>query len=130
MFIDLKSAFDSVEHRILRDMIISDERLPSWFKSFVFKIYKNTWITPTIMSEDLVKNESVKVNKGVIQGGSLSPWLFIYFIDPLIPQLVKETGDLDKVHLFADDIMIITSSKDETMRVIRIIEKFAQLNCL
>jgi hypothetical protein len=65
--------------------------------------------------------QAVKVNRGVIQGGSLSPWLFIYFIDDLIATLVKETGSNDKVHLFADDIMVVSSSKDETARVIGVV---------
>ena len=39
-------------------------------------------------------------------------------------KLAAETGSSDRVHLFADDIMVITSSKDETKRIIRIVEQF------
>jgi hypothetical protein len=52
----------------------------------------------------------------------LSPWLFIYFIDDLIKDLINVTKDNDSVHFFADDIMVIASSKDETARVIKSVE--------
>ncbi len=64
----------------------------------------------------------MQVNKGVLQGGSLSPFLFIYYINDLIKILIAETKETDRVHFFADDVMVISSSKDEATRLIKIIE--------
>ena len=50
VFVDLKSAFDSVSHEILSRLIFNDDQLPTWFKGFVFKIYGNSFITPTYRS--------------------------------------------------------------------------------
>jgi hypothetical protein len=66
IYFDLKSAFDTVDHAILREKLVSDVRLPSWFKSFIFKVYGNTYITPTLSSIRIAKYESVKVNRGVV----------------------------------------------------------------
>lgn len=67
---------------------------------------------------------AVKVNIGVLQGGSLSPFLFIYYIDGLIKELTREVGNPDSVHFFADDVMVISVSKDETTKLIRLIESW------
>jgi hypothetical protein len=66
LFVDLKSAFDSVDHNILSTIIREDAYLPSWVKNFVYKIYGNSFITPVIQSNDGFQELYVRVNRGVL----------------------------------------------------------------
>jgi hypothetical protein len=66
----------------------------------------------------------VKVNKGLLQGSTLSPFLFNLFINELASGLIDIVGNQDNVHFYADDILVLSASKDETAKVLKKIEEW------
>ena len=76
---DLKSAFDNVPHDILFERKLVDFGVNQELINTIEWLYTQT----CIKSGDY----NVKIGKGVIQGGVLSPTLFINMIDDLIGKL-------------------------------------------
>ena len=80
MYIDLKSAFDSVDHKILfrkmRRLGIDQNLIQT-----IEWLYNQT--------QFLVGEERVEIGRGVIQGGVLSPTLFIIMFNDLMVELKR-----------------------------------------
>ena len=99
IYIDLSSAFDSVDHRILLKKLLDKGLSPcfvKWFDSYLtcrsFKVkVNNTYSEPGF------------IYKGVPQGSSLGTLLFTIFIDDL-PTLCENLGV--QILLYADDIKL------------------------
>lgn len=117
-FIDMEKAFDRVPRakiwKCLRKREVSN-KLIKVAKS-LYKRTRNCVISKNLKSEPFITNE------GVRQGGSLSPLLFIIFMDEII-KIAKQRlrpfyvgyRNLERVNLsecaFADDIAIIAGSE-------------------
>ena len=101
--IDLKKAFDTVDHEILCQKLehygVVGKEL-SWFKSYL----SNRKQYCRINGVDSNVND---INVGVPQGSCLGPLLFLLYINDL-PCIVKSS----KVSMYADDTSIYHSSKD------------------
>ena len=101
--IDLKKAFDTVDHEILCQKLehyrVVGKEL-SWFKSYL----SNRKQYCRINGVDSNVND---INVGVPQGSCLGPLLFLLYINDL-PCIVKSS----KVSMYADDTSIHHSSKD------------------
>jgi hypothetical protein len=67
----------------------------------------------------------INVNKGVLQGGILSPWLFNIYIDDLITSLKDISFD---VLAYADDIAVICRNREELEKVIDLLEEWSNVN--
>ena len=67
----------------------------------------------------------VKIGKGVIQGGVLSPTLFIIMIDDLINEL-ERNGNTPFV--FADDLSTVQEGIEKTKEAIKIIDEWTERN--
>ena len=112
----MKSAFDSVDHEILfekmRKLGITNELINS-----IRWMYKQTkfW----------VNDKEVDIGTGVIQGGVLSPTLFLIMFNDLIDKLDKEGI---KVFAYADDLASIGYGEYKLSRAIRMIERWAEEN--
>ena len=68
---------------------------------------------------------SIKVNKGILQGSTLSHFLFNIYIDVLICTLKNSVHD---VFAYADDIAVISKSQKELDKALNIIELWYMAN--
>ena len=102
VYLDLKKAFDTVNHKILLSKLnhygirgIAND----WFKSFLANRTQYTNINGS-------NSNSEKVMYGVPQGSVLGPLLFIIFIND-----VNVSINSSKVHHFADDTNLLLINK-------------------
>ena len=102
VFIDLKKAFDTVDHVILlgklKSLGLRSKNL-EWFHSYLSSRYQKTVIGQA-------SSPARKVSVGVPQGSILGPLLFAIYINEL-PKVLRNTT----VTLFADDTAIYCSSQ-------------------
>uniref|UniRef100_A0A8C6KGR8 Reverse transcriptase domain-containing protein n=1 Tax=Nothobranchius furzeri TaxID=105023 RepID=A0A8C6KGR8_NOTFU len=97
LFIDLSKAFDTVDHAILINRLISlglSEHSVAWFSNYL------TNRTQCVKCEDLCSDFGA-VQRGVPQGSVLGPLLFILYINDL-GQNIKDAN----IHFYADDTII------------------------
>ena len=103
VFIDLKKAFDTVNHNILIDKLESygiDGTELQWFKSYMSERTQKVDFVGTL-------SEKMSIDIGVPQGSILGPLLFILFVNDI--QSVVEGSQID---LYADDTTIQSADKD------------------
>ena len=103
VFIDLKKAFDTVDHNILLDKlnhygfrgIIND-----WFSSYLNNRMQSTQIGPYISNK-------ANVSYGIPQGSVLGPLLFLLYVND-----IHQCSNKLKFYLFADDTNILYADKN------------------
>ena len=107
IFIDLKKAFDSLDHNILLSKLLHyGFRGPchAWISDYLSSRSQSVFIDGTLSSSRLIKF-------GVPQGSILGPLLFILFINDIV-----SSSSILKFLLFADDTNLMYShSNIETL---------------
>ena len=106
-----------------------DNKIPELIVSSL-KEYYNT--SQAIVRNSEEESDLFKTTIGVKQGGPLSPLLFAMYVDDLIERVEKmNTGPrlgeliLDII-LYADDILLIASSKEELQKKIDIVSQYGR----
>ena len=105
IFIDLKKAFDTINHSILIDKL----------KNYGIRGIASTWLTSYLSNRkqyveyNNVKSNIQAVRCGILQGSILGPSLFVLYINDLC-----NASDLLELILFADDTNIFFKAKDYT----------------
>ena len=102
-FIDLRKAFDTVNHEILIDklrVIGASSITLKWFKSYLSNRIQR-------VSYNEVVSDALPISTGVPQGSILGPLLFLIFIND-IPNVIKH----GKISMYADDTTLYVSDKD------------------
>ena len=103
IFIDLKKAFDTVDHDILIKKLKHygiDNRELSWFKSYLENRSQTVNVNSTL-------SDFQPINIGIPQGSILGPLLFIIFVNCL-PCVVQEC----KTVMYADDTSLMYKAKN------------------
>lgn len=107
VFIDIKSAFDVVDHSILVDML--DRRLCA---RPVLRLLVS--LTMADVDSRVLVNGRVSApfrrTRGLLQGSPLSPLLFNVYIDGLVRELNGDEEDEDLALFYADDGVVLASS--------------------
>ncbi len=105
VFVDLKKAFDTVDHDILCEKLqiygVQQQEL-TWFRSYLYN--RKQFCKVNGISSDL---EDIEV--GVPQGSCLGPLLFLLYINDL-PQAVRGST----VSMYADDTSLCHQASDIT----------------
>ena len=118
LFIDLKNAYDKVDHRRLFNKL-SELGINKEIIGTIKLIYSRAKLK---ISNN---NESINVNNGVLQGSLISPMLFDLYINDLIDELDKNACD---VLAYADDLCVLCEGRSQLINAIHIIDKWSKLN--
>ena len=111
-FVDVKKAFDSVNHVILMDKLASCG-IPAIYVNLIAFWYDNQYVRVRYMSQ---YSSEWKIDSGVRQGGILSGLLFAFYIN----QLVNDISNMNvgctfgilrsNIIAYADDLVILAPS--------------------
>ena len=129
-WIDVKKAFDSVDHNYLIKCIES-YNFPKWIKDFL-KTTISRWLLDIRAGKEEILLK--RVERGILQGDSLSPLLFVLCMDPLSRKLntmhqkvcIKtEAGFYTTNHLlFIDDLKLLAEDETSLSAMVEETKKF------
>ena len=108
VFIDLRKAFDTVDHQILLEklMLYGVQQCElSWFKSYLTNCKQFCMINGT-------ESDIGDIDIGIPQGSCLGPLLFILYISDL-PQAIKQST----ISMYADDTSLCYQSSNMTQLI-------------
>lgn len=122
-FMDLKKAFDEVNHKKLLQ-VLRNQGAPEDFLNL---------LEPMLTCRKMeLCGESIHIMKGTPQGCPISPILFVYFINPLLKRLQEECQGLpfsDNLFYtclaFADDLTLIPADNRELAKMLKICQEWA-----
>ena len=120
IFIDLKKAFDTIDHEIiLRKMAYfgADQATITWFQSYLSNRTQRCNVSGRLSTPSTI-------SCGVPQGSILGPLLFLMYINDL-PNCLREASP----RMFADDTNITLTAKTLTDLKLAITPELSNLNC-
>jgi hypothetical protein len=106
VFIDFKAAFDNVSRRKLIETLAGDFKLKGRILKVIEAILKPNYL---IIDNGSDLSQPIKQSKGVQQGDSISPQLFVMFVNALLQKLEKRNTISI---MYADDLAIAGPDAD------------------
>ena len=134
-FVDFSKAFDSISLGLLKNKL-RDVLPESKLLSLIIRLLDNK--TYKILY-DGKESESFQLQNGIPQGDSMSPTLFCLFINDLFDVLREEDDLTDPINIngmkistviYADDLLLMSQSKEGIIKQIRIVENYCTQNGL
>ena len=134
-FIDFSKAFDSISQSLLKNKLRAV--LPeSKLLSLIIRILDNK--TYKILY-DGKESEPFQLKNGIPQGDSMSPTLFCIFINDLFDAFRENEESTDPIDIngmkistviYADDLLLMSQSKEGIIKQLQIVQRFCQDNGL
>lgn len=127
-YINFQNAFDSIDHAWLL-AIMEDLEFPTDAIYLISNIYVDS--STSFHGSYFKTTSSININRGTIQGDTLSSCLFIIFLQPLLRRI--ETGSLRyyfntcTTMAYDDDLAIITNIINNLQQQIEKILKFCKM---
>ena len=131
LYIDFKNAFGSIDHaRLLA--IMKDLGYPEDAVKLVGNMYSHS--NTIFTGEYFGQTQKILIQRGTIQGDTLSPYLFIMFLEPLLRWLQNGkhgyTLGTSKVTInsaaYADDLAIITNKPTSLQNQLNKLDKYCE----
>lgn len=124
IFLDIKSAFDSISWSKLNDVLLS-RHCPATHRNLILSlICKPASLLLSVNHSECV---TIHTKKGVFQGGGISAFIFTLYIDPLSTLLNAEALPHQPLALlFADDVQIKATNECEAQRALDICTHYGQ----
>ena len=131
MYIDFKNAFGSIDHAQLL-AIMTDLGFPDDAVTLVRNIYSQS--TTTYTGVHFGKTHPIPIQRGTIQGDTLSPYLFIIFLEPLLRWLQRGTNGYTfgtskttiNTVAYADNLAALSNKLNTLQTQINKIDKFCK----
>lgn len=137
--IDFKNAFGSIPHQLIFD-VLKQKGFNDTLVNIVKNIYKDQ---STHIDLNGSRSNRIYWNKGVIQGCPLSPLLFNLALDPMLDAICRDNPDdamiittdahsscKFQVAAYADDVILMATTKNQMTRLITTVERFTEFSKL
>ena len=124
-FVDLSKAFDLVDHIKLTEKLLASD-LPVDLVAILCSYLRNQTARVMWLGN---KGQYRYINKGVRQGGILSPFLFNFYIDDIICSIKNlDIGckfGISRVNIiaYADDVVLLANNQDDINEIYRIFKQ-------
>ena len=131
LYIDFTNAFGSIDHaRVLA--IMADLGYPEDAITIIGNIYSESYTE--IIGSHFDPTQPIPIQRGTIEGDTLSPYLFILFLEPLLRWLARDnqgynfrtSNNAISSAAFADDLVIISSNIAHIQPQLDKIDKFCK----
>ncbi|TBU13640.1 reverse transcriptase, partial [Hamiltosporidium tvaerminnensis] len=113
-WIDVKKAYDSIDHAYLTQCI-ENLNLPDWILKFIKVIISKWKIDISVGPQKIM---SKKIDRGILQGDSLSPLLFVLCMDPLSRKLNEKYTEVTLLAKDSSTLSAMTGEAKEFLEVI------------
>lgn len=104
-FVDFEKAFDNVDRSLLNEKLIKHFNMGGKLLNLINSILAENYI---YIFNNEEKSERILQRKGLAQGDSLSPTLFIMYIYDL-PKMITDNLEKLKVIMYADDLLFYSN---------------------
>eukprot|EP00924_Labyrinthula_sp_SR-Ha-C_P002613 augustus_masked-scaffold_13-processed-gene-1.0-mRNA-1 protein AED:1.00 eAED:1.00 QI:0/-1/0/0/-1/1/1/0/1019 len=133
LFIDFAKAFDSISHKFMK-LALEEHHVPKKLIKLITTLYDKTKV---FVSDSGEKSSLVNIKRGVLQGDSLSPSIFILCLDSIMKRIKNNTLQGTNLHnqsfryfAFADDLVILTRNDEEIISFVTQLQNLQQLTGL